>query len=136
MDFTTSLLMSASIVSNADSPGAAPAVNNNSSILMSNYVSSSLSVANLWHARLGHPNDHIMKIVLTHCNIASLNKNSTGFCASCCMGKFYKLPSHSSTSAYSPLELIFTNLWGLSHITSYSSYKYYVSFIDAFSRYT
>ena len=47
-----------------------------------------------------------------------------------------RLPSHTSTSVYSPVELIFTDLWGPSHITSYSGYKYYVSFIDAFSRYT
>ena len=131
-----SLLMSASTVSNVDSPSSALTVNNNSSTVISNFVSSSLSVANLWHARLGHPNDHVMKIVLTHCNIASLNKNSTGFCASCCMGRSHRLPSHNSTSVYSPLELIFTNLWGPSHIPSYSGYKNYVSFIDAFSRYT
>jgi len=52
------------------------------------------------------------------------------------MGKSHILPFHVSTSVYSPLELIFTNLRGPSHIISYSSYKYYVSFIDAFSRYT
>jgi len=52
------------------------------------------------------------------------------------MGKSHRLPSHSSTSVYSPLELIFTNLWGPSHLTSYSGFKYYMSFVDSFSRYT
>jgi len=52
------------------------------------------------------------------------------------MGKSHRLPSHTSTFVYSPLELIFTDLWGPSHITSYFGYKYYVSFIDAFSMYT
>ena len=61
-----------------DSPSSTLAINNNSSTVMSNFVSSSLSIANLWHARLGHPNDHVMKLVLTHCNIPSSNKNSTG----------------------------------------------------------
>jgi len=51
------------------------------------------------------------------------------------MGKTHRLPSHSSTSVYSPLELIFTDLWGPSHVTSYAGYTYYVFFIDAFSRY-
>jgi len=37
---------------------------------------------------------------------------------------------------YSPLEVIFTNLWGPSHLTSYVGFKYYISFIGAFSRYT
>ena len=52
------------------------------------------------------------------------------------MGKSHRLSSHSSTSVYSPLELIFTDLWGPSHLTSYSGFKYYVSFADAFSRNT
>jgi len=91
-----SLLMSA--VSSVASPSPALTINNNSSTVMSDSISSSLSIANLWHARLGHPNDHVMKLVLTHCNISSSNKNSTGFCASCCMGKSHRLPSHTSTS--------------------------------------
>ena len=49
------------------------------------------------------------------------------------MGKSHKLPSHTSISVYSPLELIFIDLWGPSHLTSYAGYKCYVSFIDAFS---
>ena len=52
------------------------------------------------------------------------------------MGKSHRLSSHSSTFVYYPLELVFTDLWGPSHLTSYSGFKYYVSFIDAFSRYT
>ena len=52
------------------------------------------------------------------------------------MGKSHRLPSHTSVSVYFPLELIFTDLWGPSHLTSDAGYKYYVSFIDAFSRYT
>ena len=78
--------MSASAVSSAASSCSALTINNNSSTVMSNSVSSSFSIANLWHARLGHPNDHVMNLVLTHCNICSSNKNCTGFCA-CCMGK-------------------------------------------------
>ncbi|KAL3019578.1 hypothetical protein AAZX31_05G093600 [Glycine max] len=131
-----SLLMSTSAsVPNAEFSTSAATINNTSNIVSNSDVTSSSS-ANLWHARLGHPNGHLMKIVLKQCNISQLNKNITEFCSSCCMGKSHRLPSHSSTSVYSPLELIFTNLWGPSHVTSYASYTYYVSFIDAFSRYT
>jgi len=52
------------------------------------------------------------------------------------MEKSHRLPSHTFVSVYSPLELIFTDLWGPSHLTSYAGYKYYVSFIDAFAKYT
>jgi len=53
-----------------------------------------------------------------------------------CTGKSHRLPSHESNSAYFPLELIFTDLWGPAHITSHASYKYYVSFVNAYSHYT
>ena len=52
------------------------------------------------------------------------------------MGKSQRLPFRTFVSVYSPLELIFTYLWGPSHLTLYVGHKYYVSFIDAFSRYT
>ena len=112
-----------------------PTVNKNSSVASSSVISPPSTVS-LWHARLGHPNSHVMKLVFNQCNISSSNKFFSDFCASCCLGMSHRLPSHSSTSVYSPLELFFTDLWGPSHLTYYSVFKYYVSFIDAFSRFT
>ena len=72
-----SLLMSTSAsVPNVEFPTSAATVNNTSNIVSNSNVTSSSSV-NLWHARLGHPNDHVMKIVLKQCNISQLNKNIT-----------------------------------------------------------
>jgi len=45
------------------------------------------------------------------------------------------LPSHASRLVYSPLELVFTDLWGLAHLTSRAGLNH-VSFIDAYSRHT
>ena len=109
---------------------------NKESTVTSSSGFSSLSTVSHWHARLGHPNSHVLKLVLDQCNISSSNKVVTDFCASCCVGKSHRLSSHASTSVYSPLELVFIDLWGPSHLTSYSGFKYYVSFIDAFPRYT
>ena len=39
------------------------------------------------------------------------------------MGKSHSLSSRASTSVYSPLELVFTDLWGPSHLTSYPGFK-------------
>ena len=72
-----------------------------------------------------------------YCNIAPFNKNVSEFCSSCYVGNSHRLPSSISETVYStPLELIFTDLWGPSHITSHSGYAYYVSFIDAYSKFT
>ena len=94
---------------------------NKESTVTSSSGFSSPSTVNLWHARLGHPNSHVLKLVLDQCNISSSNKVISDFCASCCVGKSHRLSSYASTSVYSPLELVFTDLWGPSHLTSYSS---------------
>ena len=95
------------------------------------------SLPSLWHSRLGHPHSHVLNLVLRQCNVSSSNKNVPEFCSSCCVGKSHRLPSSVSTTVYTmPLELIFTDLWGPSHIPSHFGYLYYVSFIDAYSRFT
>jgi len=92
---------------------------------------------NLWHARLGHPNFHVMKRVLQQCNLPLSNKNVVDLCASCCVGKSHRLPSSLSNIVYStPLELICSDIWGPSHVTSTNDYLYYIAFFDAFSKYT
>ena len=104
----SSLLLTTStpLVSSATDSSLSSAVDtaaNQISNVVSNSVISSPSNISLWHARLGHPNSHIMKLVFKHCNISSSNKTFSDFCSSCCMGKSHRLPSHSSTSIYSPL---------------------------------
>jgi len=101
-----------------------------------NKVVSDNTSVHLWHTRLGHPNSHIMHLVFKYCNLSFPNKVDHVFCQSCCAGKSHRLPSHDSKFVYSPLELIFTDLCGPAHITSHIGFKYYVTFVDAFSRYT
>jgi len=125
------LLSTSTSISYIGLPSIVATVNNNSCVVSNSVVSSS-STPSLWHSRLGHPNGHVMKLVFNHCNISPSNKNFSGFCSSSCMGKSHRLPSHTFVFVYSPLELIFTYLWGPSHLTSYAGYKYYVSFIDVF----
>jgi histone deacetylase 1/2 len=52
------------------------------------------------------------------------------------MGKSHQFPFYSSNFvATSPLELIYSDVWGPA-IVSAGGYKYYVSFIDSYSRFT
>ena len=100
---------------------------------------SSFTSQYLWHLRLGHPNTHTLKLALQHCNILIINKEKdvSNFCITCCMGKAHRLHSPSSETTYNhPLQLVFGDLWGPSPTVSSLEYKYYITFVDAFSRYT
>ena len=53
------------------------------------------------------------------------------------MGKSHKLPFPTSQTTYSvPLQLVEADIWGPSPILSTTSYKFYITFVDVFSRFT
>lgn len=57
-------------------------------------------------------------------------------CDSCQRTKIHQLPFYNSNHVtHTPLELIHSDVWGLA-ITSVGGFKYYVSFLDDFSRFT
>lgn len=57
-------------------------------------------------------------------------------CPACRSSKSHRLPSPpSSNRSKKPLELIFCDVWGPSPVVSLDGFKYYVSFVDDFSRY-
>ena len=56
-------------------------------------------------------------------------------CSDCLINKSHKLPfTNSSIVSYRPLEYVFSDVWS-SPIISVDNYKYYVVFIDHYSRY-
>lgn len=94
------------------------------------------SIFNLWHIRLGHPCHRAVTIVLLKCNIVSIHCKKDLVCSACQIGKCHKLHFSSSTTVYTaPFELVVSDLWGPASVASEGS-LYYVSFVDAFSRYT
>lgn len=53
------------------------------------------------------------------------------------IGKMHKLPFSSSTfQSTHPLELVHSDVWGPCAIVSSNGYKYYVLFVDDFSRFS
>ncbi|KAG8496312.1 hypothetical protein CXB51_009046 [Gossypium anomalum] len=96
----------------------------------------STAVFDLWHRRLGHPCNKIVISVLRKCNIDASNIKLSSICLACQLGKFHKLPFSPSSTVYSaPFELIVADIWGPASITS-EGQSYYISFFDAYSRYT
>jgi len=80
---------------------------------------------------------NVLRLVLNHCNIPIVNKTMFEFCVAYCVGKSHRLPSSLSQTVYfAPLELIYSDLWGPSHISSSNGFSYYISFVDAYSKFT
>jgi histone deacetylase 1/2 len=91
----------------------------------------------IWHSRLGHPHYKVLKAILKLCNESVPNITISDFCSACCLGKVDRLPSFPSTTVYNrPLELIFCDLWGPAPIESSYGYSYFLTCVDAYSRFT
>jgi len=94
----------------------------------------------VWHKRLGHPNsiilsrmfnsglignkEHVSKYLSFDCSVCKLSKSKT-----------LSFPSHGSRAAKC-FDVVHSDVWGISPVISHAQYKYFVTFIDDFSRYT
>lgn len=88
-----------------------------------------------WHSRLGHPNSQTLNHIVSSFSLpVSLLSHSP--CNSCSSNKSHKLPfSQTTLSSSRPLDVIFSDVW-TSPIQSVDGYKYYILFVDHFTRYT
>ena len=90
----------------------------------------------LWHARLGHPSFLIFRHLVSNNKLPLSGKISDSVCHSCPLGKSHKLPfALSDSRSTHPLELVHSDVWQ-SPILSYSGFRYFVIFVDDYSRYT
>lgn len=90
----------------------------------------------LWHHRLGHAATDIVTRIMHNCNV-SCGKYKATVCSSCQLAKSHRLPTClSSSHASKPLELVYTDIWGPASVTSTSGAKYFILFVDDYSRYT
>ena len=84
---------------------------------------------------MGHCNFTVVQNVLNECNISYTSQKQ--FCAPCIRGKLHQLPFHTSVSQYTePLQLIFIDIWGPAPVCASNGARYYISFLDAHTKYT
>jgi histone deacetylase 1/2 len=89
-----------------------------------------------WHHRLGHPSSQVVQSILSLNKLPFSGTHDASVCDACQQAKSHQLPySLSSFVAKFPLELVYSDVWGPATV-SVGGYKYYVSFIDAFSKFT
>ncbi|KAM2691792.1 hypothetical protein EV2_006149 [Malus domestica] len=90
----------------------------------------------LWHGRLGHPSVRILNKLASQSCISVFQHKTSSFCSACALGKCSRLPFVSTTcTTTKPLEPIHTDVWGPSPIASQDGFRYYVIFVDDFTRY-
>jgi Reverse transcriptase (RNA-dependent DNA polymerase)/Integrase core domain/gag-polypeptide of LTR copia-type len=84
---------------------------------------------NLWHNRLGHPSDHVIRLL-------GITLNSVD-CDSCHFAKQHRLPfADRLDKAENLFDLIHSDTWGSAPVDSKESFKYFLTFIDDKSRVT
>ena len=92
--------------------------------------------SDLWHTRLGHPSKNVVDSVLRVNKFACAPSTNSSVCDACQRAKVHQLPFRDSTHVtHAPLEIIHSDVWGPA-IISVGGFKYYVSFLDDYSRFT
>jgi histone deacetylase 1/2 len=91
----------------------------------------------VWHCRMGHPSYQTVRHLVSKFSLPTSSNKIPSICSACQQGKSHRLPFSSFQSISTHLlELIFSDVWGPSPIMSTHNNKYYVSFVDHFSKYT
>ncbi|GAA0157637.1 transmembrane signal receptor [Lithospermum erythrorhizon] len=89
-----------------------------------------------WHQRLGHRGASVFNFLVQNKVIDCRSLENQNQCNVCHIGKQAKLPFSISDSVISePFQLIHSDLWQ-SSTPSASGFKWYIVFIDAYSRYS
>ncbi|KAE8680428.1 putative Double Clp-N motif-containing P-loop nucleoside triphosphate hydrolases superfamily protein [Hibiscus syriacus] len=97
-------------------------------------ASCSSDSAMLWHKKLGHMSEQGMKVLVEQKLLPGLTKVSLTLCEHCITSKQHLLKFNTSNSrGKSVLELVHSDVWQ-APVTSLSGEKYFVSFIDDYSR--
>ena len=79
----------------------------------------------------------ILHNVISFYGLPTLSGNKFESCDACMSFKSHRFPySKSSHQTSKPLEIIHSDLWGSSLVISHTGNRYYVLFIDDFTRYT
>jgi hypothetical protein len=86
---------------------------------------------------LGHPAFRTVQKLLSQFQLPVFPNKASSPCFTCAQAKGHQQPFYPSSSKIcSPLHLIYSDVWGPSPTISMNGNRFYVSFIDDFSRYT
>ncbi|GJW15105.1 gag-pol polyprotein [Tanacetum coccineum] len=91
----------------------------------------------LWHSRLGHVSGSSLRFLASTGALEKLDANDISYCSVCKLAKLSALPfGNSVSSSNSPFDLVHSDVWGPSPVYTKGGSRYYVLFIEDFTRYT
>lgn len=91
----------------------------------------------LWHRRIGHPSSYTLHHLLANEQLHFPSAKSSFVCSDCQLGWHSMLPFPTSSSfTSSPPELVHTDVWGPAPTSSVTGFRYYIIFVDDWSRFT
>ena len=94
---------------------------------------------NVWHQRLGHINEQQLKMIIERNLINGVTFQRSAdlsFCRGCVEGKMHRKPFKpvGEIRSVKRLQLVHSDVCGPMHTESLGGYKYFVTFIDDYSR--
>ena len=96
----------------------------------------STSSLELWHSRLGHMSIDRLKSLISTGRLGTVKSESLS-CLSCQLGKQPALSiTKSDYISSAPFDLIHSDVWGPSPHTTMGGSKYFVVFLDDYTRFT
>lgn len=100
-----------------------------------NTVNTSIDLYKLWHLRLGHTSDLVMKHIPV---LKTVSSNCNRDCPACPLAKQCKLtfPNHSNSHASAKFDLIHMDVWGPYSVATNQGFTYFLTIVDDFSRAT
>lgn len=91
----------------------------------------------LLYRRFGHPCSRTLDLILKKCNLKVFANDKHTFCEARQFCKVHNLLFLNSIShAASPFELVHTDVWGPTPKLSTDGFRYYILFVDDYSRFT
>ena len=91
--------------------------------------------AYLWHKRLGHISKERMQRLVKNEILPDLDFTDLNVCVDCIKGKQTKHTKKGATRSTQLLEIIHTDICGPFDVNSFNKEKYFITFIDDYSRY-
>ena len=90
-----------------------------------------------WHHRLGHLSPARMSTLISQGSLGAVSPRTDVICFGCKLGKQLQRPYPLSQSqSCAPFDLVHSDVWGPAPFVSKGGNRYYVLFIDDYTRYT